>query len=523
MMMKGRRLSFIIGLIFMVLFLSRVGGEAQVQTDEAVREAREKVEAIKKKSQETINEIEKELARLKDEMALAERNLIEEKEKRENLEKGGLSRIKGGRIEELRQELFSQRDKADQADRARKEAEEEVNKLRGELSRLQAELKAAQGAMANQEKMQGELSAARAKLEAAQQTIADQEKESKLLLKEKEEILKAREEMQRGLSMAENAKTDLAAAEKRLETLQAELTQTKRDLALAQQKSESEALQSELAQAKGELVSARQKIEAETQKNEEIVAEINKLREEIFLAHAKTQEAVAAKEKAEKRIEELAAALNQYKAQLSIPEAAEVYQPKPTKPEPAEKQAKAPTGEKRDEKEKMPVVEITEKERSPKPKLEPAEEVIGKEKKAGPANLEEALKNLRDKEVEVIKEDSKLVMVLPIPFPRLRITVEPEYFDILDAVAQAIKLHPQLKKVIIEGHTEADEESSLLNLQLSEARADNVMKYLIEKGNVSPRLLSIRGYGGNEPLVSNKTEEGRRRNRRVEVVIMTSE
>lgn len=522
--MKGRRLSFITGLSFILLLLIGVGGEPQAQTnEEAVREAREKVEAIKKKSQETVNEIEKELARLKDELALAERQLREEKEKRKNLEKGGLSRIKGGRIEELREELFSQRNRADQADQARKEAEEKANNLGKELSRVKAELKAAQDTMADRKKMQEDLLAARARLEVAQQTIADQEKKRGLLLKEKEDILKARQEMQRELSMAEKAKADLAAAEKRLETLQGELTQAKRDLALAQQKSESEALQSELAQAKRELASARQKIEDETRKNKEIVAEINKLRDEIFLVHTEIQKAVAAKDKAEKRIEELATELNQYKARLFIPEAAKPDKPEPTRPEPEKKQVKAPAGEKRDEKEKTPVVEITKKEIAPKPKLAPAEEVILKEKKEGPANLEEALKDLRDKEVEVIKENSKLVMILPIPFPRLRITVEPAYFDILDAVAQAIKLHPQLKKVIIEGHTEADEESSLLNLQLSEARADNVMKYLIEKGNVSPQLLSTRGYGGKEPLVSNKTDEERRRNRRVEVVIMTSE
>jgi chemotaxis protein MotB len=57
------------------------------------------------------------------------------------------------------------------------------------------------------------------------------------------------------------------------------------------------------------------------------------------------------------------------------------------------------------------------------------------------------------------------------------------------------------------------------NWELSSARAINVVKYLIRKGGISPDHLVAAGYGQFHPLVSNKTEQLRRQNRRIELKI----
>ncbi|MDR2553934.1 MAG: OmpA family protein [Fibromonadaceae bacterium] len=72
-------------------------------------------------------------------------------------------------------------------------------------------------------------------------------------------------------------------------------------------------------------------------------------------------------------------------------------------------------------------------------------------------------------------------------------------------------------KVIVEGHTD-NVGSADFNQKLSEQRAKAVMQYLIERGVVANRLQSV-GYGLTKPVADNKTEEGRAKNRRVELVI----
>ncbi len=73
-------------------------------------------------------------------------------------------------------------------------------------------------------------------------------------------------------------------------------------------------------------------------------------------------------------------------------------------------------------------------------------------------------------------------------------------------------------KVSIEGHTQADNTGSpAANKVLSEQRAKAVMNALIAKGITANRL-SSKGWGQEKPIGDNKTEEGRAKNRRVEIV-----
>ncbi|MCP4716315.1 MAG: flagellar motor protein MotB [Deltaproteobacteria bacterium] len=74
----------------------------------------------------------------------------------------------------------------------------------------------------------------------------------------------------------------------------------------------------------------------------------------------------------------------------------------------------------------------------------------------------------------------------------------------------------------IEGHTDDRQvvnEQVDSNWELSAMRAANVMRILVEEGNVPSKLFSAAGFAQYRPFVPNKTDEERRRNRRVEIII----
>ncbi|MES2590506.1 MAG: OmpA family protein [Bacteroidota bacterium] len=68
---------------------------------------------------------------------------------------------------------------------------------------------------------------------------------------------------------------------------------------------------------------------------------------------------------------------------------------------------------------------------------------------------------------------------------------------------------------VIEGHTD-NVGSDEYNLNLSKARAKTVMDYFVSKGIPVSRISSV-GYGEAKPIASNETEEGKAKNRRVEI------
>ena len=77
--------------------------------------------------------------------------------------------------------------------------------------------------------------------------------------------------------------------------------------------------------------------------------------------------------------------------------------------------------------------------------------------------------------------------------------------------------------IVIEGHTDNVPQTNTVkyknNLWLSGARAMTVLEYLTEVEHMDPKKLSASGKGEYEPIASNKTAEGRQKNRRVEIKI----
>ena len=53
------------------------------------------------------------------------------------------------------------------------------------------------------------------------------------------------------------------------------------------------------------------------------------------------------------------------------------------------------------------------------------------------------------------------------------------------------------------------------NIALSKARANSIRKYLVDKFDIDPSRIKALGYGPDKPIASNKTSEGRQKNRRV--------
>ena len=84
---------------------------------------------------------------------------------------------------------------------------------------------------------------------------------------------------------------------------------------------------------------------------------------------------------------------------------------------------------------------------------------------------------------------------------------------VLEQTVQILRDNPTLR-LEIAGHTDSSGDPQQ-NRQISQQRAEEVMKYLIDHGITADRL-HAQGYGADRPLTSNTTPEGRAQNRRVE-------
>lgn len=134
------------------------------------------------------------------------------------------------------------------------------------------------------------------------------------------------------------------------------------------------------------------------------------------------------------------------------------------------------------------------------------------------ARLETVQSLFVDKEAEVyLQRRNVLISAHGFAFPSGKSEIETENFALLNKIAKAITSF-QGAKIHISGHTDATG-SEEINKSLSEKRAENVAKFLIEVSGISPDMIVTEGYGKERPLASNETNEGRAQNRRIEVLI----
>lgn len=95
-------------------------------------------------------------------------------------------------------------------------------------------------------------------------------------------------------------------------------------------------------------------------------------------------------------------------------------------------------------------------------------------------------------------------------------TIRPESTPTVKAIGQMLAEHADLR-LRIEGHTDADGDDAY-NLDLSKRRAAAVKALLVTVYGVDGARLETEGYGASRPVAPNTSPEGRRQNRRVELV-----
>jgi OOP family OmpA-OmpF porin len=96
--------------------------------------------------------------------------------------------------------------------------------------------------------------------------------------------------------------------------------------------------------------------------------------------------------------------------------------------------------------------------------------------------------------------------------------IRPKSKPTLDAAAKVLTDYPDLR-IEISGHTD-NVGPRQKNVDLSQARADSVKAYLVEKG-IADNRITTRGAGPDEPVVDNKTAANRQKNRRIEFKLLT--
>jgi outer membrane protein OmpA-like peptidoglycan-associated protein len=118
--------------------------------------------------------------------------------------------------------------------------------------------------------------------------------------------------------------------------------------------------------------------------------------------------------------------------------------------------------------------------------------------------------------IEMIKDRIVLEERVLFDFERSRVKTAAK--PVLDAIVKLFGQHPEWEKIRIEGHADARGDAQY-NLELSQRRAENVRKEMIGLG-IPDGVIDAVGFGAEKPRDLREDEEGFRRNRRVEFVVV---
>jgi chemotaxis protein MotB len=136
-------------------------------------------------------------------------------------------------------------------------------------------------------------------------------------------------------------------------------------------------------------------------------------------------------------------------------------------------------------------------------------------------------KEIQEGQVQISEMKNRLTMTMldKIIFPSGSAEISKDGKKVLDKVISILK-DVKDKRIQIEGHTDNVPIVSSLkkrfptNWELSTGRATEVVRYLQENGGIDPHLLSATGYSEFMPVAPNDTEEGKHKNRRIEIVLL---
>jgi chemotaxis protein MotB len=135
-------------------------------------------------------------------------------------------------------------------------------------------------------------------------------------------------------------------------------------------------------------------------------------------------------------------------------------------------------------------------------------------------------KEIADRQVQVeqIKDKLRVEMVDEILFDSGEATLKPRGIEVLKKVGAALKKVKD-RPIEVEGHTDNVQIVGALarqyptNWELSSARSINVARFLQEQAGLDPTRLSAVAYSEYRPRASNDTDQGRRQNRRIEILL----
>jgi len=131
--------------------------------------------------------------------------------------------------------------------------------------------------------------------------------------------------------------------------------------------------------------------------------------------------------------------------------------------------------------------------------------------------ITEQIKDIPDAAVKVV-DDGVTITLEDIQFEADSAVLRNSEKAKLDKIAAILALYPD-RDILVGGHTALAGTAEGRAL-LSEQRAAAVADYLLSKGVRTPERVIVQGYGADFPVADNVSEEGRRRNRRVEITIL---
>jgi outer membrane protein OmpA-like peptidoglycan-associated protein len=135
---------------------------------------------------------------------------------------------------------------------------------------------------------------------------------------------------------------------------------------------------------------------------------------------------------------------------------------------------------------------------------------------------EEGISKLSDVEKRILGlEDYKLVVEEAVLFGFGKDSLDKEGLAQLDSFAGKVG---NMKRYVVEvqGYTDSVGDKAF-NLALSQRRAQNVLRYLTTKHKVPLHRISVIGLGTETPVADNKSADGRRQNRRVELHVFSAD
>jgi chemotaxis protein MotB len=128
-------------------------------------------------------------------------------------------------------------------------------------------------------------------------------------------------------------------------------------------------------------------------------------------------------------------------------------------------------------------------------------------------------------EIEQIRGSLSMSIAEEIFFDFGEAEITPEGQEVLKRIGKRLNDIPE-KNIRIEGHTDSVpigpslREKYPTNWELGAARAVNVVRFLQNNARIDPLRLSAVSYGQYRPVASNKSEAGRSKNRRIEIILI---